>query len=504
MDSKPKITRRQFLNTAAAASTITVLPRHVLGGKGRVAPSDKINMSLIGSGTMGLGMLMGSWLPKAELQITSVVDPNKNSDDYRNWSRQGMLNGIRGFLDEPNWGNPADGVRCGSEVGKYIVDSYYAKNREAGSYDSCRTYADYREMLEEESDVDGCLIMTPEHLHGTIALAAMKKGKHTVMHKTLANVFQEARMVGETALNSDVVTHFLAWHNDSQIYQIRDWIQAGAIGRVLEVHNWSRRPVWPQGWLDWPEEQPIPDGLDWDLWLGPVPHKPYNLNYTHALFRGWYDFGSGCLGDMGQYSLWRVYRILGGMPAPVVIEGFSASDARVVDSVSRPFRGDVSFPKSGMIRFKYPAHGENGPIDIHWYDGGMKPTTPDEFYPAGEELADEGLMFVGTEGKIIGAFEGANPRILPDSRMKQFEASFTTDVSNLKQEPDEWIDAIKNGEKGRAGFENVQGLAEATCVANLALRLNRRLVWDSENAKIINAPEAESYLKREYRKGWEL
>lgn len=498
------LTRRRFLKTAAAASTISIVPRHVLGGVGRVAPSDKITMSLIGSGTMGLNLLMNSWLPREELQITSVVDPNRDSTDYRDWSRTGMLYRIRGFLDEPDWGNPEEGIRCGREVGKYVVDTWYEKNREAGSYQACRTYADYREMLEQESDLDGVFVMTPEHLHGPIALAAMDRGKHVVMHKTLANVFSEARMVGEKARSTDVVTHFLAWHNDPQIYQIRDWIRAGAIGQVREVHNWSMRPVWPQGWLDWMEEQPVPDGLDWDLWLGPVPDMPYNLNYTHALFRGWYDFGSGCLGDMGQYSLWRVYRMLDGMPAPVVFEGFPGTDAQVADHVSRPVRSEVSFPKSGTIRMKYPAAGDNGPIDIFWYDGGMKPPTPDEFFPTGEELAREGLMFIGTEGKIIGAFGGENPRILPESRMRAFEEAFTTDVSTLKQEPDEWIDAIRNGARSRSGFENVQSLAEATCLANLSLRLSRRLVWNSENARITNAPDAEQYLTRTYRPGWEL
>ncbi len=504
MDRKRTLSRRKFLTTAAAASSLTVLPRHVLGGAGRVAPSDKITMALIGAGPQGLGMLMNSWLPNEDIQVTAVVDPNTDSDDYRSWSRHGKLYQIRNFLDEPDWGSEEDGIRCGREVGRYIVDTYYKKKRGDESYRGCATYADFRELLAQEQDLDGVFVITPEHLHGTIALAGMRAGKHVVMHKTLANVFEEARMVGNYARESDVVTHFLAWHNDPQIYQIRDWLRAGAIGQVKEVHNWSRRPVWPQGWFDWLEEQPIPQGLDWNLWLGPVPHMPYNLNYTHALFRGWYEFGSGCLGDMGQYSLWRVYRMLGGMPDPVVFEGFPATDARVIDGVSRPYRGDVSFPKSGTIRMMYPAHGDNGPIDIFWYDGGIKPITPDELFPMGEELSEEGMLFVGTEGKILGGFGGENPRILPEARARRFADALTTDTSNLKQQPQEWIDAVKNGTGCRAAFENVQGLAEATCLANLSLRLNKRLVWDSKKAQITSDPDADKYLKRTYRDGWEL
>jgi predicted dehydrogenase len=504
MPSKNTVTRRQFLSTAAAASTISILPRSVLGGTGFVAPSDKINMALVGSGTMGLNLLMGSWLPNENLQVTAVVDPNKNSTNYRDWSRNGMIYRIRGFLDEPEWGNPEDGIPGGRDVGKFVTETYYAKNRKTSAFNGCTTYADYRELLAKEEDLDGLLIMTPEHLHGTVALAAMRAGKHAVMHKTMGNVFSEARMVGRTAAKSNVVTHFLPYANDTQIYQIGDWIRAGAIGQVREIHNWSLRPMWPQGMVDWLEEQPVPKDFDWDLWLGPVPHKPYNLDYTHALFRGWYDFGSGCLGDMGQYSLGRVYRMLGGMPAPVVVEGFPSTDARVVDDVSGPIMSKIAFPKSGTIRMKFPAHGDNGPIDIYWYDGGNKPPTPDELYPAGEELGREGMLFVGTEGKILGGFLGDNPRIIPDARMKEYESSFTTDVSNLAAPDDEWVNAVKEGRKGAGGFETFQGLAEATCIANLALMKGRRLVWDSEKGEIVNAADLNKDLNREYREGWEL
>jgi hypothetical protein len=501
MASGQKFNRREFLGIAAA-STLTVLPRPVLGGPGYVAPSDKINMALIGSGTMGLSLLMNSWLPCEDLHISSVCDPNTDSDDYRNWSRYGLRDRIRGFLDEPGWGGNDNGIRAGRNVGKYMVDKYYAGKRGSGGYKGCNDYADFRELLDKESDVDGLLIMTPDHLHATIAVAAMQKGKHAVSHKTLSNVLSEVRLAAQVAGKNKVVSHLLAWANDISIYQIAAWIKAGAIGTVQEVHNWSNRPVWPQGWLEYPEGQPVPAGLDWDLWLGPVPYRPYHLDYTHALFRGWYDFGAGCLGDMGNYSLWRVYRIL-GLESPVTIEGSASSDARVMDGVSRPYRTEVAFPHASTIRFRHPAKDERPAVDVYWYDGGIKPSTPPELYDKNEELAKEGLMFVGSEGKILAEFTGRKPKLLPQTKMKEF-ADLAVESEGAESGLGEWLGAIKNNTKSRGGFEQVQSLAEATCLGNIALRLNRRLDWDAQSMTITNVPEANQFLRREYRKGWEL
>ena len=502
MASKSTFNRREFLGVAAAASTITVLPRRVLGGPGYVAPSDKINMALIGSGTMGLNMLMSDWLPSEDLHISCVCDPNKDSTDYRDWGNNRIYQ-MRRFVDQPNWGDPNAGIRAGRDVGKWLIESYYANNRESGTYTGCKTYADYRELLEAEEDIDGVIIMTPEHLHGPIAIAAMNKGKHAVTHKTLANTLHEVRKVVETAERQGVVTHMMAWHNQLWMYRIKDWIDAGVIGTVREVHNWSRRPVWPQGWADYLPSQPMPDGLDWNLWLGTVPHLPYNLNYTHALFRGWYDFGSGCLGDMGNYSLWQVYRIL-GLGVPTVIEGSPSSDARVVDSISGPFRTQVAFPHASTIRFMHPGSGGRAPLSIFWYDGGIKPITPDELYADGEELQDEGMLIVGDDGKILAEFLGENPRLIPRARHDAFQGSITTEPEDLTTAPEEWIRAIKNGSSSRGSFEEAAAIAEATCLGNIAIRMNRRLVWDAEDMVIVNIPEANKHLKREYRPGWDV
>lgn len=503
MASKRTFNRREFLGTAAAASTLTILPRHVLGGPHHVAPSDKINMALIGAGTMAINLLVSDWLPNEELHISSVCDPNTDSTNYRDWSRHGIRDRVRRFLDDPSYGENDEGIRAGREVARYIIETHYRKTRDANSYTGCRPYVDFRDQLEQENDIDGVLIMTPDHLHATIAIAAMNKGKHAISHKTLSNVLHEVRLATETAKKQEVVTHLLAWINDAEYFQLRDWINAGVIGPIREVHNWSNRPIWPQGWLDYLPEQSVPEGFDWDLWLGPVPHIPYHQDYTHALFRSWYDFGAGCLGDMGNYSLWRVYRMLELGP-PTLIEATSTTGSMVVDNVSRWARTQVAFPHAGTIHFRHPARGERPPVDVWWYDGGMKPPTPEELYEDDQTLPSEGMLFVGEYGKILANFLGQKPRLLPEKRMQAFEGSLQTEEREVVAGDLEWINAIKEGKESRGSFQEVQALAEATCLGNLAIRTNRRLHWDHDAMTITNAPDANKLLRRDYREGWEL
>ncbi len=496
--SSKTINRREFLGAAAVASTVTILPRRVLGGAGHVAPSDKLNMALIGSGTMGLKMLMSAWLPSEDLHISCIADPNKDSNDYRDWSPHGLRDNVREFLDEPRWGDD-EGIRAGREAGKELVEIYYGKVRGMSDYTGCNTYNDYRELLDEEQDIDGVIVMTPEHLHGTVSIAAMRRGKHVVSHKSLANRFNEVRLACDTARETGLVTHLMAWNNDLEFYQLQDWLRSGVIGTVREVHNWSNRPVWPQGWLHYPEEKmKVPRGMDWDLWLGPVPDMPYHLNLTHNLFRGWYEFGSGCLGDMGNYSLSRVYRILDPGP-PLSVEARATTGVEILGNTSRQMRSDVAFPNASTIHFHHKD------LDIYWYDGGIKPPTPPELFDTGEQLEREGMLFVGDYGKILGSFHGRNFRLLPQKRMDAFAGSLLEKEEDEIVTPlQEWITAIKEGKQSRASFQNFQDLAEATCLGNISIRLNKRLEWDTEKAQFTNAEEANQYLGREYREGWDL
>src|SRR5262245_48824826 len=295
-----KMNRRKFLGSAAASTTaFTILPRHALGGPGYVAPSDKITLAYIGVGTQGLREMI-SLLPNPNVQIVAVCDPNKDSTNYVDWSKNGIRDSIRKVLEKPTWGEGVDGIRGGREVGREIIETYYANQRASESFKGCASYADFRELLEKEKDVNAVKIMTPDHLHATIAIAAMKNGKHVMMHKPLANRLLEARAVVDVARTTKVATHFLPASDGANVRIIKGWIDEGAIGTLREIHNWSNRPVWPQYATIPTDTPPIPEGFDWQLWLGPCLDRPYHPHYTHAVFRGWYEFGGGSLADMGH------------------------------------------------------------------------------------------------------------------------------------------------------------------------------------------------------------
>ncbi len=499
MPLKKNINRRQFLGTAAAASTITVLPRNVLGGPGFVAPSDKINVALVGSGCQALRQLMGDWLPREDLHLAAVCDPNKDSDDYRDWGPHYTRDSVRKFIQNPRWGSEK-GIRAGREAGKELIESYYANIRGISDYKGLKTYEDYREMLAEDNDIDAVIDMTPEHLHGHVNISAMKAGKHVISHKSLANTMHEVRQSVITAKETGVTTHLMAWQNDPEHYQLKAWIESGVIGRITEVHNWSNRPVWPQGWMEYPtEKMKTPKGLNWKLWLGPIPDRPYHLDYTHALFRGWFDFGSGCFGDMGNYSLWRTYRIVN--PGPVVsVQANASTGAVIVGNQSQWRRSEVAFPNASTVHFKHAN------MDIYWYDGGIKPFIPASMLGTDDELEGEGMLYIGEYGAILGDFHGRRFRLLPESRMKGLSASLpkAPDGNDVVGAVDEYVMAMREGKQSRGSFINVQDLAEATCLATIAIQTGKRLEWDKEAMKITNVPEANALLTRTYRKGWEI
>ncbi len=494
MSTKKTLNRREFLGTAAAVSTISVIPRHVLGGPGYVAPSDKINAALVGSGLQALRQLMNDWLPREDLQIVSITDPNKDSDDYRDWSQNWTRDLVREFIKNPRWGSKK-GIRAGREAGKELVEAYYANIRKISDYKGLKTYEDFREMLAEADDVDMVIDMTPEHLHGVVNIAAMNAGKHVVSHKSLANTMHEVRRSVEVAKETGVMTHLMAWNNDPDHHQLKEWIHAGVIGKVKEVHNWSNRPVWPQGWMENPKEKmKVPKGMNWDLWLGPVPDRPYHLDYTHALFRGWFEFGSGCFGDMANYSLSRTYRILD--PGPVVsVKANVSTGAVIVGNQSQWRRSEVAFPNASTLHFKHKD------VDIYWYDGGMKPNLPDGLL-GDEEMEREGMLYVGEYGSILGDFHGRRFRLVPEGRMKALEGSMPKPKENLLGGTDEYMAAAIEGRQSGGSFINFEDLAEATCLATVAIQTGKKLMWDKENMRITNVEEANKLLKREYRPGW--
>jgi hypothetical protein len=495
--------RRKFLAQGAAASAFTIVPRRVLGGAGYLAPSDMILLAQVGCGMQGQRQVSAGFASRPDLQFVAVVDPNRDSQDYVDWSESGTRNQIRRFLDEPTWGEGDTGIRAGREVSRQILETYYRKQNRPSA--GVRSYEDYREMLDKEKDIQGVVNITPDHQHAAINIAALKKGKAAIAHKPVANVMFELRRTMQVASKSSGITHLLAYSNTPDRHTLAAWINAGFIGAIREVHNWTDRPFWPQGWQEYYQSgPPVPEGFNWELWQGPEPERPYHPNYTHAVYRGWYAYGAGCLGDMGFYSLWQPYRIL-NLGVPEWVEARPNNDANVSDkNVSKGgFVSMVGFPKASAIRWRHPATADRPAVDTFWYDGGMKPQTPEELVEIGEDLAAEGMLIVGDKGKILCDFRANKPRLLPQARFRAFEGLVPKEFDTTNP-ADEWVSALKKSAKSKGSFEQVEPLAEAVVLGSIALRVPyKRLVWNSQKLEFTNSAEANKLIRREYRDGFE-
>lgn len=503
MSESKKLNRREFLGSAAAASlAFTIVPRQVLGGPGYVAPNDKLTLGYIGCGTQGLREMTGL-IANSALQIVAVCDPNKFTTDYVDWSLNDVRNLIRNALQDDAWGEKLKGIPGGRDIGQEFVNRYYAKSKAVTDYKGCASYIDFRELLEKETGIDAIKIMTPDHLHATVAIASMKKGKHVVTHKPIANRMHEGRLTIETARKTGLSTHLLAWSRRPGYDLARSWIKAGFIGRLREIHNWSNRPVWPQ-WQEIPSDRPqVPKGFDWSLWLGPVPDRPYHPHFTHAVFRGWYDFGGGSIADMGHYSLFPLFLALGIEKPAISAEAYATTTCTLRDNVAVGVKNEAAFPLSCMIRFEFGAQSELSPFELYWYDGGMKPFLPDELRYTGKSLPREGMMFVGDKGKILAGFRGENPVLLPDSKMEYLKTVEENDNEGYRGD-EIWINAFRNNTQTPGSFLLAGPVTETINLGAVALRAGARVEYDTSGMKIINIPEANKFLTREYRQGWEL
>ncbi|MGM0620006.1 MAG: Gfo/Idh/MocA family oxidoreductase [Bacteroidota bacterium] len=498
------IGRRRFIGgVTSAAVGLTVVPAHVLGGSGQVAPSDKINIAYIGTGTQGLRELP-ALLEIPEAQVVAVCDPQKEAIGYYDWSPSGLLNEMRKTIGKPNWKPGGDNtIPGGRDTGKAIVDGYYAKNRTDSNY-KCAAYADFRELFEKEKDIDAVKIMATDHLHGVMATAALKRGIHMTMHKPISNRLEEGFKVVEMVKKSDVITHFIPWESNGSMEQVLAWINGGVIGELKEVHNWSNRPVWPQ-YAEMPKDKPpLPKGFDWDLWLGPEASRPYHPHYTNMVFRGWYDFGGGAMADMGHYSLWTVFRGL-ELEKPIIVEpNLSHVCGLRSNATAYKIQNDYSFPLASSVRFKYPAKGNRPAVDLIWHDGGMRPPVPEEFYSEGKEFPAEGMMFVGTNGKILSSqFTLSEPYVLSGDMnlARELEKIITYErKSGIKL----FVEGVRNNEPLEGSFNFAWPITEAVNLYAAALRSGKTLKYDASTRKITNAEEANKYLKRDYRKGWSL
>ena len=451
------ISRRSLLTGAAAAAAFTIVPSRVLAGPGKIAPNNKINLGCIGVGDQGTRD-MKRFLTQKQVRVVAVCD-----------------------VDTDN-----------RKKAKQIVDEKY------GSSD-CATYNNFREMLSTREDIDAVLIITPDHSHTLVSLAAMRMGKHVYCQKPLTHTVFEAKTLAQAARKYKVATQLGTGNQASEDSRLlREWIWAGAIGPVREVHNWSNRPIWPQG-IDRPKERPpVPAGLDWDLWLGPAPYRPYHPAYLPLVWRGWLDFGTGALGDMGCYSFDTIFRVL-KLKYPQSVEAHASDFALKMWTQLKP--NTETYPMASFIRWAFGARGDMPPVKLYWYDGGLKPFETDEL--EGRRLQREGLIFVGDKGKILCGFSGQSPRLIPESKMRSFKRPPKTLPRSVGHH-EEWLGACKGGEPGGANFEYSGLVTQALLLGNVALRFRRKLLWDGPNFKITNVPEANKYLHCPYRQGWTL
>ena len=503
--------RRKFLSTTAAVGALTVVPRAVLG-KGFVAPSDKISMVHIGCGSQGIEELP-ALLRCPHIEIVGAADPNKESYVYIHWGETSLRNGVRRLIDEPNWKEGAKGIPGGRDVFKEVVEIYYKKNRPGRTGKGIECHEDYRELLDKMKDVDAVKIMTPDHLHGYVAVDCIKRGKHAIMHKPLGNKMHEAMKVVDVAKQSKLSTHMMAYNafGDGNMAQVKAWIDAGAIGELKEIHNWTNRPVWPQ-YPDIPSEKPpIPANFNWDLWLGPAEMRSYHPHYTHCVFRGWYEFGAGAIADMGYYSLWSVFDALKLDTATAISSRFS----RVIglrNNVPSAVRNTWSYPLAAAFKFEVPYRDKPGKILLSWHDGGMKPPVPEGY--DGDDLPIEGMMFLGTKGAIVSGFLKENPQLVGVTNPQQYSGAVGHQMAEHPRSAladgterwlQAWINGCKTGVKGPGSFEFAREVNETFNLGSVSLQSNgAKLNYDPKSRKITNNADADKLLSRVTRKGWEF
>ncbi len=491
--------RRNFLTTAVTAAGITVIPRHVLGGIGYVAPSDKLNIACIGTGTQGTRVML-DLLKIPDIQITALADPVKDDNRYQNWGEFELRNNIRRSIEEPLWDEGVKGCRAGREPAKRIIDTWYTK-KQGATYKACTAYEDFRELLEKETGIDAVVVGTPDHQHAQVAVKAMVKGKHVLCQKPMTNAVYEARLMAETATKTGVATQVsTANASSADVDSLCELIWSGAIGPVREVYNWSNRPVWQTGFTQLPEEQKIPKGFNWDLWLGRAEMRPFSYDYTHTVFRSWFDFGTGALGDMGCYSFAAIYRAL-KLGHVSTVEASANTFVGVVNGNPQQI-AYVSHPHAMNAHFTFPARAGMPAVDLYWIDGGMKFSRTKELEEDGIEFAPEGLLFVGDYGRILCSFQGGYPKVFPSSLNKDLIKPPQM-IERSKGHIPDWIEACRGGIKARSTFESAAPITEALNLGIIAMRTRKRLTWDPVGFK-TNNEEANKLLKPSYRAGWEI
>ena len=454
-NSPAGLSRRDFMGrTAAAAAGLMIIPRHVLGGGVRPAPSDTLNIGCVGVGGKGTSDIWGV----STENIVALCDV----DDEQ----------MSAFINHRR---------------------HEAEQKE--KYGQANKYRDFRIMLDKEKDLDAITVSTPDHNHAVIAMAAMKRGKHVFVQKPLTHTVVEARKLAEAAKKYDLVTQMgNQGHAGEEARLINEWIWDGAIGDVREVHCWTNRPIWPQG-IDAPKEIPsVPSTLDWNVWLGPAPFRPYHPAYHPFSWRGWWDFGTGAVGDMGAHIIDHPYWALKlGLPVSV-------------QASCSPYTKD-SFPMAEMITYEFAARGSMPPVTMKWYDGGLMPPRPKGMEDS-RLMGDSGggVLFIGDKGILMCSVYGKNPRLVPETFMKEYKRPEKT-IPRSSGIHTEWVEAIKAGKKSTTDFSYASKLTETMLLGNVAIKTQEakvKLLYDGAAMKFTNLEEANTLLHKDYRTGWSL
>ena len=447
------VNRRDFLKGAAGAggamAAFTIVPAGVVGAAARKAPSDKLNIAGIGVGGMGGG-------------------------NIRSCSRENIV------------------ALCD-------VDHRYAA-RTFKRYPKAKVYKDYRKMLEKQKDIDAVVIATPDHTHAVITMAAIQAGKHVFTQKPLTHDVYEARMLAKAAKEAKVATQMgIQGHSGEGARLICEWIWDGAIGEIREVDAWCSLSYYPwghAGWsTKWPrrpkDTPPVPPSLDWDLWIGPAPMRPYHPAYHPGVWRAWWDFGNGMMGDRGTHTLDPVFWAM-KLTAPTSIEATSTG------------LNPDTHPLSSIVTYEFPARQKLPPVKLTWYDG-LRPPRPKELED-GRIMGDRegGVIFKGTKGKLMCGTYGNGPRLIPESRMKDYKRPARTLPRVKGGHEQDWIRACKSGKPAGADFSFSGPLTEVCTLGNVAKRVDARIEWDAANLKVTNLDKANKYVRVPYRKGWTL
>ena len=447
--SQSVLNRRQFIRQSAATLGWASLP---LTGLRAASPNNRLNIAAIGVGGMGAGNIQKC--SGENIVALCDVDFKRGGDTFRKFPK-------------------------------------------------ARRFRDFRVMFDKmEKEIDAVIIATPDHTHAVATMEAMRRGKHVYTQKPLTHSIWEARQLTEAARRHGVATQMgNQGHSSEGARQTVEWIQAGVIGEVREAHCWSDRPLrgtrfekrlyWPQGVAERPRDKPpVPQTLDWDLWLGPAPYRDYHPEYVPFDWRGWWDFGTGALGDMGCHIIDHPYWALKlGDP-----ESVEASSTHVHDETA---------PLASLVTYHFPARDELPPVRMIWYDGGIKPPRPEELRPD-ETWPVDGVLYVGDRGKIMHTSHGGKPTLLPLSRMKGFERPDESLPRVKGSHEQNWIDACKGGAPACSHFEYSGPLTEAVLLGNLAIRTEGQLLWDGPNMRVTNNEAANQFVRRQYRAGWTL